>query len=89
MVFASSGRSQYSYEYPELQHGAFTAALLEAIRDGKADFEIGGERDGNITAEELYTYLRVRVPRLTNNRQTPTCPLRQDFGDPFTLARFP
>jgi uncharacterized caspase-like protein len=87
MVFASSRASEFSYEDETLRHGAFTAALVEGIGQGKADLAIGGVRDGKITAEELLAYLRARVPQMTGNRQTPTCPLIYDFGEAFLLAR--
>jgi len=87
LVFSSSRGSENSYEDDTLHHGAFTAALLEGIGEGKADLAIGGKPDGNITAEELLAYLRLRVPQLTKNRQTPTCPLIYDFGEAFLLAR--
>jgi hypothetical protein len=77
------------HEDDTAEHGAFTAALLEGIGEGKADLEIGGRRDGAITAEELLAYLRTRVPQMTANRQTPTCPLIYDFGEAFLLARAP
>ena len=67
--------------------GAFTAAILEGIGQGKADFDIGGQKDGTITAEELLAYLRARVPQLTGNLQTPTCPLLRDFGEASPIAR--
>jgi WD40 repeat protein len=89
LVFASSRGCEYSYELDEQQHGAFTAALNEGLGQGKADLEIAGARDGTITAEELLTYLRVRVPQLTGNRQTPTCPLMRDFGEAFPLIAAP
>lgn len=87
MVFASSRGSEYSYELDSLRHGAFTAALVEGIGEGKANFEIGGQRDGVITAEELLAYLRARVPQMTGNRQTPACPLLRDFGEAFPLTQ--
>jgi hypothetical protein len=87
MVFASSRGSEYSYELDAAKQGAFTAALVEAIAGGKADLEIGGRRDGIVTAEELLVYLRARVPQLTHNRQTPSCPLLRDFGDAYPVAR--
>jgi uncharacterized caspase-like protein len=87
LVFSSSRAGEVSYEDASLGHGAFTAALLEGIAQGKADLEIGGQRDGRITAEEMLAYLRTRVPQLTQNRQTPTCPLLYDFGEAFLLAR--
>jgi uncharacterized caspase-like protein len=89
LVFASSRGSQQSYELDALQHGAFSGALIEAIQQGKADLAVGGAPDGRIDVDELLTYLRARVPRMTENQQTPSCPLMTDFGEPFPLAAAP
>lgn len=68
ITFFSCSPSQVSYEIEDLQQGAFTNALLEALR-------IQGE--GNCaTVERFYQYLRDRVPSLTQHykngyRQTP------------------
>jgi WD40 repeat protein len=86
IVFSSSRGSEYSYELDDQQHGAFTAALIEGLGEGKANFTVGGAQGSTVTAEELLAYLRLRVPQLTDNRQTPSCPLLQDFGDPFPLV---
>jgi WD40 repeat protein len=87
MVFASSRGTEYSYELDDRKHGAFTEALLEGIGEAKANLDIGGQRADTISAEDLLAYLRRRVPQLTNNRQTPACPLIRDFGDAFPLVR--
>ncbi len=87
VVFASSRGAEYSYELEALKHGAFTAALLEGLGEGKADLEIAGRRDTLITTAELLAYLGARVPELTAERQTPTCPFLQDFGEAFPLLR--
>jgi hypothetical protein len=88
MVFSSSRGSELSYELDSEKHGAFTRALVEAIGEGKADLDIAGAgKDGVVTAEEMLAYLRARVPALTQNRQTPSCPLLRDFGDAFPIAR--
>ena len=68
ITFFSCSPSQVSYEIEEIGQGAFTNALLEALR-------IQGE--GNCaTVERFYQYLRDRVPSLTQRykngyRQTP------------------
>jgi WD40 repeat protein len=87
LVFASSRGGEYSYELEAEKHGAFTAALLEALGQGKANLEIAGRRDDVITSAELLAYLSARVPQLTENRQNPTCPLVRDFGDAFPLLQ--
>lgn len=86
IVFSSSRGSEYSYELDSLGHGAFTQALIEALGQGKANFSVDGSHASNISAEEVLAYLRIRVPQLTNNQQTPSCPLLQDYGDPFPLV---
>ncbi|WP_295458846.1 caspase family protein [uncultured Thiodictyon sp.] len=68
VVFSSSSGAQLSREDPAWGHGAFTCALLEAIRDGRADFS----RLGFVTLAELECYLAERVKALTEGRQHPT-----------------
>ncbi|BCM92612.1 hypothetical protein IAD21_04494 [Abditibacteriota bacterium] len=89
MVFASSRGEQVSFESPEWQHGAFTKAVLEGIADGKANLDAGNGQDGNITVAKLLVYLQTRVPKMTKDQQNPACPLMQDFGEPFLLAKLP
>jgi Caspase domain len=60
-VLTASDAMQYSFEEDQL-HGAetqsvFTRCLVEGLRDGSADLD----RDGNITLDELYTYVHDRV----------------------------
>jgi uncharacterized caspase-like protein len=86
IVFSSCRGSEYSYELDQLGHGAFTQALIEGLGDGKANFSVDGAKSTTISAEEILAYLRLRVPQLTENQQTPSCPLLQDFGDPFPLV---
>lgn len=65
-LLAATKPGEESKEKPELGHGAFTYALLEAIR-GAADVD----HDGVISASELFAYVARRVPTLTNGRQHP------------------
>lgn len=87
VVFTSSLGSQRSYEVDQFKQGAFTQALIEGIGHGKADLDAGAGKNGIINVEELLTYLRARVPILTDDAQIPACPLLRDFGEPFPLAR--
>lgn len=87
VVFASSLGSQQSFELDAVKHGAFTQALIEGIREGKADLDAGAGRDGIVNVEELLTFLRARIPQLTEGAQMPACPLLRDFGEPFPLAK--
>ncbi len=66
-------------------HSPFAKALFDALRGG-VDENADLNKDGIITATELYLYLRDKVEILTENnykRQTPSlCPLRkQDKGE--------
>ena len=72
IIFASSKGASPSYESAEWDggHGAFTAAVLRALR-GEAD---GGhaKADGLIDVLELQSYILKTVPQLTGKRQEPT-----------------
>lgn len=55
----------FAYELPELKHGVLTAAVLESLQGSKADIN----KDGNLSANELTTYLGLRVEELSNRKQ--------------------
>lgn len=61
-----------SYEGPQWQNGVFTYYLLRGLR-GMADGEgEGTEKDGEVSAEELYNYLRkVKLDLTKDNPQSP------------------
>lgn len=63
---SAADQNESSLERDDLGHGVFTYCLLEAVR-GNADFDA----DGKVTFEELRTYVRDEVPKLTDNRQHP------------------
>ena len=72
-TLASCGPQELSHENPDTGHGVFATALLEGL-EGRADAEGEGNRDGNITADELFDYASLRVKRwsfATGKRQTP------------------
>jgi Caspase domain/WD domain, G-beta repeat len=73
-VLTSSSGPEVSYEEPELQHGAFTKALLDAFDDPAADVD----RNGLITASGLEHYVKNRVPMLTQDKQHPGMEVRYD-----------
>jgi hypothetical protein len=68
VVFSASTGRQTAHEDPAWGHGAFTAALLEAVRDGHADFT----QNDHVTVSELDVYIAERVRTLTAGRQQPT-----------------
>jgi len=73
-VLTSSTGAEVSYETPELQHGAFTKALLDAFDDPAADVN----RNGLITPTALAAYVGNRVPMLTGDKQHPGMEVRYD-----------
>ncbi len=78
VVFASSTGKQDSLENPAWGNGAFTKALVEALK-GKAAY--GGSK--TITINMLDLYLSERVKELTKGQQTPTT------TKPLTIQDFP
>jgi caspase domain-containing protein len=81
VVFASSTGRQVSVESGDWGNGAFTKAIIEGIKLGKADL-LG---DGNITTSSLDTFLEHRVRMLTEEKQTPV--MARPPGEPdFTIA---
>lgn len=87
IVFASSSGAQLAYEDASYGggHGAFTAALLEALR-GMADQDTGN-RDGLNSLQEMVIYTSSEVPRLTQGRQRPTIPMMaQGIDYPISVA---
>jgi WD40 repeat protein len=73
-VLTSSKGSETSEERESWQHGAFTKALLDAFNDPAADIN----RNGLISTTGLATYLNIRVPALTDGKQTPGMEVRFD-----------
>jgi WD40 repeat protein len=63
VVLASSAGSQLSVEMDELQHGAFTAALLEALAGRAYHY-----KHGVMTIGELNLYVERRVEELTGGK---------------------
>lgn len=77
-VLSSSKGSQISYEDPAWQNGAFTEAIVQGLKYGKAD---GHQRklakrkdkyilkDGIITLNELYNWIADYVPEIVADRK--------------------
>ncbi len=78
IVLTASRGDQYAYDSREYGHSIFTYWLLQGLK-GKADFN----RDGKITAQELYKILKDNVPidaqRLRRARQNPQIWGKGDF----------
>jgi hypothetical protein len=73
-VLTSSSGPEVSYETAELQHGAFTKALLDAFDDPEADMN----KNGLISTNGLAAYVANRVPMLTGDKQHPGMEVRYD-----------
>ncbi|CAK9039513.1 Uncharacterized WD repeat-containing protein all2124 [Durusdinium trenchii] len=79
-VFTSSTGDQRSYEHPDWGNGAFTEAILELFRNKlevapipESEVFLEAYRfDGRVTNDELESWIKHRVPVLTQDRQTPT-----------------
>lgn len=84
MVFASSRGSELSLELPDVGHGAFTEALLEALNGQAAP---PGEK--NVTLWDFASYVRRRVKELTEGAQNPQIPFWQDFDIDDAVASTP
>ncbi|HVN83992.1 MAG TPA: caspase family protein [Candidatus Binatia bacterium] len=65
-LLAATRPGEVSEENPSLGHGVFTRALLDGL-DGAAD----SDRDGFVSAAELFSYVARAVPRLTGQQQHP------------------
>ncbi len=79
VTLSSCSASEFSYEIPELGHGAFTYGLLEALK-------LSGEHNC-ATVERLDSYLQRRVPDICRQYgrpvQTPCT-----FAEPLSKRRF-
>ncbi|MEH0155451.1 caspase family protein [Limibacter armeniacum] len=68
VIMSASTGKESSYEHQDWGHGAFTFALLEGIRDGKADVS----NDQLVSLRELDLYVAEKVSELTEGKQHPT-----------------
>lgn len=88
-IVASSSGDEISYEDKAWGNGAFTEAIVRALKEGKAD----ANANGVITVNELFAYIKGEVPRMVrsikNNKvQTPKMQDRDKIGDlPFYVVK--
>ncbi|NLR92249.1 caspase family protein [Flammeovirga agarivorans] len=68
VIMSGSTGSETSLESEQWGHGAFTAAILEGLGQGKADYS----GDQIITLRELDLFVAMKVKELTENKQHPT-----------------
>lgn len=67
-IIGASGGAEYAMESDKWNNGVFTSALIEGLRDQKADMD----HRGRISVSDLKTYLAQRVPELTGGAQKPS-----------------
>jgi len=68
MAIAAAAAPEAAYESEEVGNGYFTRAVLEGLRDAKAD--VSG--DHKVQVSELRQFVVDRVTQLSKGRQTPT-----------------
>lgn len=79
-TFVSSQGDELSYEDKSWENGAFTEALISGLSGGEAD----KNHNYVVTVNELFNYLKVKVPRMVMDKKgKPQNPklLTNDLGD--------
>lgn len=81
-MFLSSTSSENSAEADRLQQSVFSYYLIKGL-EGEAD----ANRDKRISIQELFNFVRERVRRFTENRQSPTLTGQFDRGKIIGIVR--
>ena len=81
-IIGASGGAEFALESAQWNNGVFTATIIEALRDKKADLN----GDTRISVGELRDYLAKRVPELTRGAQKPSVVAAERDQD-FDLVR--
>jgi WD40 repeat protein len=68
LVISAAAGNSYALESPKWNNGVFTYAILNGLKNGKADFN----SDGEILVSELRKYVVEEVVLQTNGKQQPT-----------------
>ena len=68
MVISAAGGDSYALESQEWNNGVFTYAVINGLKNNKAD----ADSDGEVSVSELRSYVIEQVQELTNGRQKPT-----------------
>ena len=67
-IIGASGGAEFALESAQWNNGVFTAAIIESLREKKADWN----EDGRVSVGELRNYLAQRVSELTKGAQKPS-----------------
>ena len=81
-IIGASAGAQFALESDKWNNGVFTAAVIEGLRDKKADWNT----DNRISVSELKNYLSQRVSELTAGAQKPSVVAFEQDQD-FDLVR--
>lgn len=83
IIMTATTDNAAAYEDPNWQHGAFTKALTDGLKNMKADFD----KNDIVTIKELDYYITKRVKELTNGHQRPTTIVPESIPDFPIVAR--
>ena len=67
-IIGASGGAEFALESAQWNNGVFTASIIEALREKKADLN----EDGRVSVGELRNFLAQRVSELTKGAQKPS-----------------
>jgi TPR repeat protein len=81
-IIGASGGAEFALESAQWNNGVFTATIIEALRDKKADLN----NDARVSVSELRDYLGQRVSELTKGAQKPSVVAAERDQD-FDLVR--
>lgn len=70
-LLISAKQYESAHELPELKHGALSQCVIEAFKDGKADYNA----DGLISLPELNAYVSFKVKEITDGKQEAGMPI--------------
>ena len=88
VTLASCDSRQLSHEEQKLGHGVFSAAVVEGL-GGAADRFAEGNRDGTVTANELFAFSSLRVKQwCLESGKTQTPVLKGEMRGRVELVRF-
>lgn len=72
IIISAAGGMEFAYESPTWNNGVFTYSIREGIFNKMADTNYFGNKNGEVSIQELSVYVNKRVSELTNNKQRPT-----------------
>ncbi len=87
VVFLASSRAdEKSIESTRINHGYFTYALYEALKQKE---KTDTNKDGSISVDEIYKAVKKKVERVTHKKQHPTLQISSKDVDPKDIEFLP